>query len=58
LGAGAELAGVVMAGLFAGYWLDGVWRTSPWLTVLGALAGMVLALYRLIRSSRIKPGGR
>ncbi len=57
LGAGTELAAAVLAGFGAGYWLDGRWRTGSWLTVTGAMAGMAFALYRLIRLSRIEPGG-
>jgi F0F1-type ATP synthase assembly protein I len=51
--AGTELAVTVLVGFGGGYWLDSVCGTAPWLTILGALAGMVLALYRLVRSSRI-----
>jgi len=57
LGAGTELAAAVLAGFGIGYWLDARLRTSPWLAVLGAMAGMALALYRLIQVSRIHPGG-
>ena len=55
LAAGTELAATVLVGLGGGYWLDSVWGTSPWLTVLGAVVGMTLALYRLIKLSRISP---
>ena len=58
LGAGTEFAATILAALGLGWWLDGRLRTGPWLTLLGAMAGMALALYRLIRLSRIKPGGR
>ena len=58
LAAGTELAVTVLIGLGGGYWLDSVCGTGPWLTVLGAMAGMTLALYRLIKLSRVgKSGG-
>jgi F0F1-type ATP synthase assembly protein I len=53
LAAGTELAVTVLVGLGGGYWLDSVWGTAPWLTVLGAVSGMTLGLYRLIKTSRI-----
>ncbi|MCX5797236.1 MAG: AtpZ/AtpI family protein [Elusimicrobia bacterium] len=53
LAAGTELAAAVLVGLGGGYWLDSVCGTGPWLSVLGAMAGMALALYRLIKLSRI-----
>ena len=55
MGAGTELAATVSVGILAGFWLDKVLKTGPWLVVLGAMAGMTLALYRLVRSSRFKP---
>ena len=58
LAAGTELAATVLGGLGLGYWLDSVCHTAPWLTVLGAVAGMTLALYRLIKLSRIAPKDR
>jgi F0F1-type ATP synthase assembly protein I len=53
LAAGTELAVTVLVGLGGGYWLDSIWGTSPWLTGLGAVGGMALALYKLIKISRI-----
>ncbi len=47
--AGTELAAVVLAGLFIGRWLDLAWNSGPWLTAAGAIAGMTIGLYRLIR---------
>ncbi len=58
LAAGTELAASVLVGTGGGYWLDSVLGTLPGLTVLGAMAGMAFALYRLIKLSRIKRGGR
>jgi len=48
-GFGLELAALVIAGGLAGHWLDGWWRTEPWLVVLGATAGMVLGMWNLVR---------
>ena len=45
---GFEFAGVVVAGIFLGRYLDGVFGTAPLLLVLGAVGGMAGALYRLI----------
>jgi F0F1-type ATP synthase assembly protein I len=53
LAAGTELSVTVLLGFGGGYWLDSVWGLTPWLTVLGAVGGMTLALYRLIRLSRV-----
>jgi F0F1-type ATP synthase assembly protein I len=57
LAAGTELAATVLVGFGGGYWLDSVWSTGPWLTLLGAMAGMAFALYRLIKLSRIGQNG-
>jgi F0F1-type ATP synthase assembly protein I len=53
MAAGTELAVTVLVGFGGGYWLDSVCGTGPWLAVLGAMSGMTLALYRLVKSSRI-----
>ena len=45
---GFEFAGAVIAGIFLGRYLDGVFETTPLLMVLGAVGGMAGALYRLI----------
>jgi F0F1-type ATP synthase assembly protein I len=31
-----------------GYWLDGKWRTGPWLLVAGAVLGFLLAMWHLL----------
>jgi F0F1-type ATP synthase assembly protein I len=46
---GLELAVTVAVGGGAGYWLDSWLGSGPWLAVVGAAAGMVLAMYYLIR---------
>ncbi len=49
---GLELALSIVFGLFVGDWLDGVFGTEPWLTlvmlIVGAGAGF-LALYRALK---------
>jgi F0F1-type ATP synthase assembly protein I len=39
---------MVLPGL-VGLWLDGRWGTSPWLTLLGFVLGMVFAMWHLLR---------
>jgi F0F1-type ATP synthase assembly protein I len=58
LAAGTELAAAVLVGAGGGYWLDSAWGTLPGLTVLGAMAGMAFALYRLVKLSRVDRGRR
>ncbi len=50
LGLGLTLAVTVLAGLGAGYWLDGRLGTRPWLLLLGACLGVGAAMYHFIRS--------
>lgn len=50
LGLGLTLAVTVLAGLGAGYWLDGRLGTRPWLLLLGACLGFAAAMYHFIRS--------
>ena len=47
---GAEFAGIVVAGVVAGYYLDGYFGTAPLFTLLLTLGGMGGALYRLLWS--------
>jgi uncharacterized membrane protein YqaE (UPF0057 family) len=39
---------MVLPGL-VGLWLDVRWGTSPWLTLLGFVLGMVFAMWHLLR---------
>ena len=34
---------------FLGHWLDRRWGTEPWMTLLGAVLGMVLGFVNLFR---------
>lgn len=49
MGAGSELVGSVLAGFVIGWFVDKKLGTSPWLTLLGAVAGISFGLYQLIR---------
>jgi F0F1-type ATP synthase assembly protein I len=55
-GAGWELVVSVLVGLGLGWWLDGRLGMEPWLTLLGAMAGISAGLYQLIRSSSQRGG--
>jgi len=58
LSVGAELVSFCLLGFGLGYWLDGRFRTSPWGVLASTIAGIVLGLYRLIRTfSRLEDGG-
>jgi len=50
LGLGMTLAVTVLAGLGAGYWLDGRLGTRPWLMLLGACLGITAALVYFIKT--------
>ncbi len=63
LGLGLTLAVTVLAGLGAGYWLDGRLGTRPWFLLLGASLGVVAAMVHFVRSvagssKRQQTGGR
>jgi len=45
---GIEFAGIVVAGVIAGYYLDQYLHTPPLFTLLLTLGGMGGALYRLL----------
>jgi F0F1-type ATP synthase assembly protein I len=45
---GFEFAGAVLGGILLGSYLDKFFGTGPWGTLLGALSGLVGAVYRLI----------
>ncbi len=40
----------IPAGVLAGYWLDARFGTAPWLTLLLAVAAMVMMVVRIIGS--------
>ena len=49
---GLEFAVAVALGVGAGYWADVRYQTSPWLTVLGVLAGFALGMYIVVRQAQ------
>lgn len=49
----AQLAFSIVAGFLLGHWLDGVFRTAPWLTIVGVLLGIVAGFIGLFRLSRV-----
>jgi ATP synthase protein I len=49
---GIEVALAIVIGYFGGQWLDGKFRTAPWLTYLGFAAGIGAAIKALVRVSR------
>lgn len=45
---GFEFAGATLGGILLGSYIDSYFSISPWGTLLGAVGGMVGAVYRLI----------
>jgi ATP synthase protein I len=50
LGLGTTLAATVLAGLGAGYWLDGRLGTRPWFLLVGGTLGVGVALLYFFRA--------
>jgi Putative F0F1-ATPase subunit Ca2+/Mg2+ transporter len=48
-GAGFELAGCILLGLFAGQWVDKRLGTAPWLLILGVFAGAAAGFFNMYR---------
>ncbi len=48
---GLQLAISVVAFFFIGYWLDGKFGTSPWLTIGGAFLGATGGLIKFLREA-------
>ena len=40
----------LLAGIFAGRWMDARWGLYPWATLAGALLGMIGAGYTVVRA--------
>ncbi len=49
VGLGWFIAICIVGGLLLGLWLDGKFGTRPWLTLVGIIAGLVLAIYGAYR---------
>jgi F0F1-type ATP synthase assembly protein I len=47
---GLQLAITIFFFVYAGYWLDSRYEKSPLFLALGALAGMVVGFYNLIKT--------
>lgn len=47
-----QLAGAMVLFTLGGYFLDGRLGTTPWLTALGGVLGMVAVFVQLIRTSQ------
>jgi F0F1-type ATP synthase assembly protein I len=50
-GVGLEFGVGVVAFFLLGSWLDATWGTHPWMRVAGALLGIVLGTYLLIKKA-------
>lgn len=55
---GGEITGAVLGGVAVGWWLDSKFDTDPWLTLLGTMLGITVALYQLIKISSKHGDGR
>jgi ATP synthase protein I len=49
---GIEVAVAIAIGYLGGHWLDGKFHTSPWLTLVGFVAGIGAAAKALVRVTR------
>jgi len=49
LGIGTSLAVTVLAGVGAGYWLDGKLGTQPLFLLIGAVLGMLVAFWNFFK---------
>lgn len=44
-----QLIAFIVVGFLLGHWLDGVFGTAPWLTVIGVLVGIIAGFVGLFR---------
>lgn len=51
LGVGFSFAAIVAVAWFVGQWADGRFGTAPWLTLVGTLIGVGLAMFDLIKTA-------
>ena len=49
---GIAMVAATMIGLFIGHWLDGYFGTSPWLTAVFLLLGIVAGFRNLYQTAR------
>jgi ATP synthase protein I len=45
----AQLVGSILLGIFAGRWLDEVFRTGPLFLIIGLLLGLSAGVYAMLR---------
>ncbi len=57
-GLGMVLGTSTALGAGIGYYLDGRWKTGPWLLLLGIMAGMGLGLHQIVSTLRRFERGR
>jgi F0F1-type ATP synthase assembly protein I len=48
---GLQLALAVVVFFFVGRWIDGLWNTAPWGSVIGAFVGAFGGLYKFIMTA-------
>lgn len=53
-----ELVTPAVALSLIGYWLDGRFKTEPWLTLSGAVVGISVGLFQFIRAAQQRQAGR
>jgi len=49
---GIEFALCFALPVLGGMWLDARWKTTPWLTLVGAAVGFLAGMLRLVRIAR------
>lgn len=57
MGLGFELVVPIIAGVGLGYWADARWGTTPWITLAGALLGIVAGFLNFFRRVLPPKGG-
>lgn len=50
-GIGFEFVAAILIFGGLGYWLDGRWKTSPWLLIVGCGLGFTMGLYLMIKAA-------
>ncbi len=56
--AGSELVVYALGGFLLGQWLDRKLGNGPYCRLAGAVGGIFVGLYRLVRTFSKRPGGR
>ncbi len=51
-GLGFSMAALVIGGALLGYYLDGRWGTSPWLTIAGLFLGLGAGFFEVITMAK------